>query len=109
MVKQGDDSEPLRPGWYPVGDSRHQRYYAGRQKGWTDNYTLEIDAREPRCPPRPPPTITVGVVMIAVAIVVAVAIGMLGYMSWPTGPTTTADRVTYVHPLIAPGPSACTR
>ncbi len=79
MVKQGDDPEPLRPGWYPAGDSRHQRYYAGRQKGWTDDYILEIDARDPLSPPGPATT-TDGMLIVAILIVVVVVTVVTGML-----------------------------
>lgn len=50
MLEQGE-RDPQRPGWYPTGDGHYQRYYDGRLYGWTDFYTVEIQARDPRRPP----------------------------------------------------------
>jgi hypothetical protein len=44
----GGSIEPLRPGWYPAGNGYNQRYYAGRDRGWTDEYIVDIECRDPR-------------------------------------------------------------
>ncbi len=41
-------SEPTQPGWYPSEDPRYQRYCAGPDQGWLDDYKIDPRLRVPR-------------------------------------------------------------
>ena len=77
--------EPLRPGWYPAGDGRHQRYYAGRDQGWTDSFIVDIEWRDPRClhPTTRSRDSLVLVLLISVTIAAGVTLVVLNHMTSP--------------------------
>ncbi|MCP3990821.1 MAG: hypothetical protein GY724_17220 [Actinomycetia bacterium] len=77
MLYETSIREPRRPGWYPVGDGRYQRYYAGQTRGWTNAYIVDIESRDPRHPPpvtKPPDRIILLLLATCFIVIILLAV-----------------------------------
>lgn len=69
--------DPIRPGWYPIGDGKHQQFYAGSDVGWEYAYALEISARDPRRPPASRQSATEVIMFLAVCAMIVLVVALL--------------------------------
>jgi len=76
-VLPGVEPEPVRPGWYPIGDGKHQRFYAGSDLGWENSYALEIRARDPRKPPASRQSASEIMMFVAVCVILVLVVTLL--------------------------------